>query len=48
MRKGKKWYFIKWEGFSESDNTWEPKQNLKIARGLVQLFEKERRDAYRS
>jgi hypothetical protein len=34
-------YFrVKWKGFSDKDNTWEPKKNLANCRGLVEAYEK--------
>jgi len=27
-KRGKKEYFVSWEGFSNSENTWEPYENL--------------------
>ena len=28
IKRGKTQYFVKWEGYSSSDNTWEPQENL--------------------
>jgi hypothetical protein len=28
--KGKTFYLIKWEGFNEKYNTWEPRDNLEL------------------
>lgn len=35
-------YFIKWEGYEDSDNTWEPADNLDCDE-LVKQFEKNNR-----
>lgn len=32
-------YLIKWKGYSEEDNTWEPKQNLNHAADLLKEYE---------
>lgn len=39
---GKKpFYLVKWENFSEKDNTWEPEENLESVMHLVEEFEEE-------
>jgi chromobox protein 1 len=37
--KGKKEYFVKWEGYPESQNTWEPYSHLKSVKDMVREFE---------
>ncbi len=32
-------YLIKWLGFSDSENTWEPVSNLKNIRNMIKEFE---------
>lgn len=36
---GKPHYFVKWENYPESDNTWEPLVNLENVMYLVKEFE---------
>ena len=41
VRSGVTEYFIKWQGYSDSDNTWEPESNLNCQE-LIQQFERRR------
>lgn len=33
-------YEVKWKGWPESTNTWEPEKNLKLVPELIKAFEK--------
>uniref|UniRef100_UPI00398F1D14 histone-lysine N-methyltransferase SUV39H2-like isoform X2 n=1 Tax=Pristiophorus japonicus TaxID=55135 RepID=UPI00398F1D14 len=37
-KKGKEYYLVKWKGWPESTNTWEPRKNLRCV-GLVKQFQ---------
>jgi hypothetical protein len=34
------YYFVKWAGYPESDNTWEPYSNLEEVKGMVEEYER--------
>lgn len=42
-RRGKKWYLIRWTGYDESENSWEPASHLKDAKEALQEFRKRNR-----
>ncbi len=44
MKGGKVEYLVKWDGYTEADNTWEPLKNLANVVYLVEQFEQENPD----
>eukprot|EP00741_Cyanophora_paradoxa_P001311 tig00000478_g1267.t1 len=42
--KGRKKYLVKWEGYPEEENTWEPESNLKSCQFWIDQFERERKE----
>ncbi|OEL31089.1 putative chromo domain-containing protein LHP1 [Dichanthelium oligosanthes] len=43
LRKGQLQYLVKWRGWPESANTWEPFENLKACSDIVDAFDKRSR-----
>ncbi|XP_017461466.1 PREDICTED: M-phase phosphoprotein 8-like, partial [Rhagoletis zephyria] len=48
IENGNAKYLVKWEGFSSSENTWEPLESLKDSMDLVTEFENKCRNSRRS
>ncbi len=44
IEKGKKMFFVKWDGYPSSQNTWEPIDHLSNIPTMVEEFEKEHRE----
>ncbi|KAL5224237.1 hypothetical protein ABZP36_010876 [Zizania latifolia] len=43
LRKGQLQYLVKWRGWPESANTWEPLENLRACSDIIDAFEKRSR-----
>jgi len=41
--RGKDKFLVRWKGFTAESNTWEGRENLKNAKGVIKEFEKEYR-----
>lgn len=39
MKNGRKEYYLKWKGYSDNENTWEPLENCGDCDDLIKIFE---------
>ncbi|KAM6976829.1 histone-lysine N-methyltransferase SUV39H1-A [Aplochiton taeniatus] len=46
-KKGQEFYLVKWKGYPDSENTWEPRKNLKCTKLMKQFHEDMRRELKR-
>uniref|UniRef100_A0A8H7K2I8 RNA-directed DNA polymerase n=1 Tax=Bionectria ochroleuca TaxID=29856 RepID=A0A8H7K2I8_BIOOC len=44
VRNGQTFYLIKWKGYDENDNTWEPVKHLKKCQHLIRQFHRKKKD----
>ena len=44
MIRGKKKFLVRWKGYMAEEDTWENRENLENAKGLVEEFEREYRE----
>ena len=39
--RGKEKFLVRWKGYTAEEDTWESRENLENAKGLVEEFERE-------
>ena len=47
LKQGKLEYLVKWSGYTEDHNTWEPEENCENSRDLIEDFHKKNPSALR-